>query len=358
MANKHKHKKELLKRKHTTLLLTGAGVVALAFLVIIQCVWQVFPFQKSPTQTPSEAHAAETTFRHPLTGLPVDKKMDLPQVYGVMVDNHQDAWPQSGIDKAFLVYEAPVEGGITRLLAFFSDDQTVEKIGPVRSARPYFLDWNNELDALYAHVGGSNAALAQIASGGTLDLNQYWNGSVFWRATNQPAPHNVYISTDKMHTAFEEQKKARSLAAPLYETWTFKATQPNNEPDTKKIILSFDSASYNVQWDFDEQTDRYTRSHNGSAHITQDGSKIFADNIAVIVTEVEVLDAVGRRQVRTTGEGTVFVFQDGKKIEAVWKKPSETQRVRFFDLQGNEIAFNPGVTWIEVLSDLSLLTTK
>ncbi len=354
MANKHK--KHISKRKRSILLFGGVGLVTLAFLFVGVFVWATHNTQKS-TQSVSTVQAAQKMFRHPLLGFSTDENMKQPQAYGMMIDNHQDAWPQAGVDKAFLVYEAPVEGGITRLLAFFSADQSVDKIGPIRSARPYYLDWNNELDGLYGHVGGSNAALELIASGGTFDLNQYWNDAAFWRASNRFAPHNVYTSTDRLAKAIEARTQTGKYVEPLYETWAFKDPDATREAQTKKIALSFGSSEYDVKWNFDPSSDRYGRSHNGVHDVTEDGSQIFADNVAVIVTEVSVLDSVGRREVRTIGQGKAFVFQDGQEIEGTWKKPSESERTKFFDLHEKEIAFNPGITWIEVIPDLSLLTT-
>src|SRR5688572_5513956 len=116
----------------------------------------------SPLLTVSAAEAR----RHPLRGeIVVERYEELPQVLGVLIENAADAWPLSGLDEAFLVIEAPVEGDIPRFIAFFSEESDVDLIGPVRSARPYYVDWNAELSGIYAHVGGSPEALDLIASG-------------------------------------------------------------------------------------------------------------------------------------------------------------------------------------------------
>ena len=151
-----------IKRKQ----MIGFFIITLAFVFILVFV---FPYLKTVQPVPVQKGSVEAvtpvfSARHPLTGSLISQDIELPQVYGVMIDNHPEARPQSGLDQAFLVIEAPVEGGISRLLAFFSAEQVLEEIGPVRSARPYFLDWNNELDALYVHVGGSDAALDYIST--------------------------------------------------------------------------------------------------------------------------------------------------------------------------------------------------
>lgn len=350
-----KNKEEKSKRKQAELMAILGAAVALAFLFAV-----LLPYFKGRVESVSALDDSQQTKeaigRHPLTGFSIYEETGLPRVYGVMIDNHEDAWPQVGLDQAFLVYEAPVEAGISRMLAFYYEGQEVEKIGPVRSARPYFLDWNNELDAVYAHVGGSNAALDRIASGGTFDLNQYWLDGYFWRALNRYAPHNVYTSTELLDAYVEMKTQKGTVADSLYESWQFKEPVFEQTAETERIELSFYPPIYVAEWKFDAQTNRYVRFQAGSAHTMENGGQIMADNVAVVVTDVTILDAVGRRKIRTIGEGEAFVFQDGKKIEGRWKKTSESQRLRFYDKDGHELAFNPGVTWVEVIPDVADLS--
>ncbi|KKR04527.1 MAG: hypothetical protein UT30_C0006G0021 [Candidatus Uhrbacteria bacterium GW2011_GWF2_39_13] len=289
-------------------------------------------------------------YRHPLTGISVYEEVQSPQVFGVMIDNHEDAWPPSGVEDAFLVIEAPVEGGISRMLAFFSEEQEVEKIGPVRSARPYFLDWANELDAVYTHVGGSNTALDLIASGGTFDLNQYWWGDYFWRSTDRYAPHNVYTSTKLLNDYYGFREKQGEVSERLYGLWKFKDHEFLTET-VSTIQIDFSASVSVVDWVYDSQTQTYERSQFHKPHLASSGKQIKADNVAIVITEINVMDSIGRLEIRTQGEGQAFVFQDGQRIEALWKKPSQTQRLTFYDLKNNEEIFmNAGVTWIEVIS--------
>lgn len=329
-------------RKRKELVAAVGAAFALAFVFAL-----VLPRMKGEVAAPDrsgEASVQEPMGRHPLTGAVVYEKTDAPQVYGVMVDNHVDAWPQAGLNRAFLVFEAPVEAGISRFLAFFHEGQEVKKIGPVRSARPYFLDWNNELDALYAHVGGSDAALDLIVSGGTFDLNEYWLAGYFWRAHNRYAPHNTYTSTERL-SSYAGQRH------PVYETWTFKDSPIVPRPEVERFELFFYPPTYVVEWKFDSSLNRYRRFQGGSAHTMEDGEQVTADNVAVVVTDVAILDSVGRRRVRTLGEGEAIVFVDGKKKEGRWKKNTQSARLRFYDERGEEIVFNAGVTWVEVIPD-------
>ncbi|HSD12679.1 MAG TPA: DUF3048 domain-containing protein, partial [Patescibacteria group bacterium] len=143
--------------------------------------------------------AAAPTKRRVIDGVAVPE--DAPDVTGYFaatIDNLSVARPQAGLTKASLVFEAPVEGGITRFLAVFPDDVTADRIGPVRSARPYFLDWASEFDAVYAHVGGSPEALEKIVAYDMRDLNEFFAGKYFWRDENRDAPHNAYTSTVRL----------------------------------------------------------------------------------------------------------------------------------------------------------------
>ena len=151
---KQKIRKHVSSAKGRRQVIFYTGVVVLAFL-FFAVVWliQFGPIGNTLSQE------IQKTERDSLTGVLIEQRTELKQVYGVMIDEHTDARSQSGIDQAFLVIEAPVEAGIPRLLSFFSEAQDVKKIGPVRSARPYFLDWAKEFGALYAHVGGSDEAL-------------------------------------------------------------------------------------------------------------------------------------------------------------------------------------------------------
>ncbi len=292
------------------------------------------------------------TYRHPLTGQLQHESTEAPHVFGVMIDNHAEAQPQSGIDEAFLVIEAPVEAGISRYLAFFTEEQDVEKIGPVRSARPYYLDWNNELDAMYAHVGGSPEALDLIASGGTFDLNEYWwGGTYFWRQSSRFAPHNTYTSTQLMREYLQERMESEKAPEPIYGTWKFKGPSTSVPEAPVDVEIEFWAPYYTVQWEFDVELGRYKRSQHNKADVTTGGNRIMADNVAVVVTDVKVIDGAGRRAIETIGEGVAYVLQDGRVIEGVWKKLSVSKRLRFYTSDDEEIEMNSGVTWIEIVPD-------
>ncbi len=290
--------------------------------------------------------------RHPLTGEILSAPLaNLPQVFGVMVENSADAWPLSGIDQAFLVIEAPVEGNIPRFIAFFSDGQTVAKIGPVRSARPYYLDWNAEFQGIYGHVGGSPEALADIATNGTLDLNQFFQSEYYYRdELTRYAPHNVYTRTDDLKKSISEIDEKYSVGSPSYDVWIFAdGASKSSTADTTHIAWG---NGYDIDWTYDPSTNAY--------HRTQGGNIYVANNVVIIATDIGTIpgDDKGRRTVRTIGEGSMTLLQNGVSISGTWKKASPFARTRFYDEQGKEITMNAGKTWIEVVDSLDRLRAE
>ena len=299
----------------------------------------------------------EINARHPLTGEPIEQEIDRPTVYGVMIENMFEAWPLSGLEQAFLVIEAPVEAAIPRFLAFYHQDQEIDKIGPVRSARPYYLDWAQELEVMYVHVGGSPAALSEISEQGLFNLNEFYRGWYFWRSSSRSAPHNVYTSTDLLADAYEEESSWLTMGDLEYGLWDYKLDLPKSErPEAHEITMNFSpyfGDLYLAGWQYDPETNDYLRYQSGYKMSMLDGAEIRAKNIAVLETDIVVLDEIGRRQLTTIGEGDALVFQDGETIEATWSKSSEQDRLRFYNKStSEEILWNAGVTWIEVLGSL------
>jgi hypothetical protein len=295
----------------------------------------------------------------------------------VMIENHQDSRPQSGLSAADVVYEAVAEGGITRFLAVFycgaaSGEVT---IGPVRSARTYFVDWASEYGdfPLYVHVGGANLpglanALGQIGDYGWLakrnDFNQFSLGfPVFWRDYDRlghevATEHTMYSSTGKLWEVAEK----RGLGATddkgsrwdkNFVSWKFKEElSADKRGETNRITLDFmgDYADYQVEWQYDQAANSYKRFNGGQPHKDLNNDmQLEAKNVVVIfMLEKGPIDELKHLLYGTTGRGKALVFQDGKGVEAVWQKAKRVSRTLFSDTKGKEIAFNRGPIWIEV----------
>lgn len=329
----------------------GVGVVFMIILVIGTAIALHRNGGDMPDPDPIDIGDVTSTLRHPLTGNPIDAPLErVPDVFGVMIENAADAWPLFGLGDAFLVIEAPVEGNIPRFIAFFGSDQESEKIGPVRSARPYYLDWNAEFDGRYVHVGGSPEALEKIRATKTHDLDQFFQSEYFYRdERTRYAPHNVFTTMDDLRASLEEFSGSMSDDE-LFTPWAFQdGVSENASPHT--IHIDWPSASlYNVDWTYVPEENVYTRMQGGNTYRT--------NTVVIIVTDIAEIDAVGRKEIRTIGNGKALIYQNGNVSDALgtWKKDSRTGRLEFIDASGAPMVMNAGRTWIEVVDDEERVT--
>ncbi len=337
-------------------------VVGAAFAVLLSATMLGFlasdqsaAAKKMEVPTTQATSTLLLTDRNPLDGTPRETATSSRPV-AVMVENHVDARPLSGISGASLVFEAPVEGGITRLLAVFDVQRDIAEIGPVRSARPYYLDWASELDAMYVHVGGSPDALAKIAATGIHDLNQFFADKYFWRSTARNAPHNVYTSTALLEKALVARDWNTSAS---FSSWNFVDADPSAAAtSTSEIRIPFSTLSYAVRWRWDPVGGRYLRFVGGAAASDRDGKRQIAANVVVISAETAVLDDVGRLRLGSLGSGDGTLFRDGFAEAIQWKKKTAGARLQFFSKQTKEeVFFRPGTTWVEVVPEEVEITT-
>lgn len=263
-----------------------------------------------------------------------------------IVENHVDARPQSGLARANLVIEAEAEGGITRYLAVYADGSEIKEIGPIRSARPYFVDWARELSALFIHCGGSPEALVKIARENVFDLNEFYNGTYFWRDKSRPAPHNIYTSIENLNGYLESKKAGEGE----YLSWQFKDDAALPEGETgKNVKIKFKTPDYYVDWVYDKESNGYIRYLAGQIHKDAEGEEIKAKNVIVMHVKAEVIDDELRLKMEHIGSGKAIVCLDGKCEEGSWEKKSGLARTRFYNSNGEEFKFNAGTVWIEAV---------
>jgi len=276
---------------------------------------------------------AERAFRHPLA---------------VAIENHPDSRPQSGLDKASLIYETPTEGGITRFLAMYVENDA-EKLGPVRSARTYFLDWLSEFDGIFAHCGGNADALALIGPYGIKDLDEFTYPFLYWRTYDRYAPHNLYTKTKNLWQKAQDYNWNTKVD---YVPWLFK-NDPSLEkrPTKQEINIRYANYAFRVTYQYDRQNNSYLRFIAGRPHIDKETQKqLSPKNVAVMwVKTWPLYDPEGGWHIETIDSGPAKVFLDGQVIEGSWKKESRNARTKFYDSQGKEVIFNRGQTWIQVV---------
>lgn len=286
-----------------------------------------------------------------------------PQIFfmpvGVMIENEIMSRPfQKGLGEADIVYSAPTEGNITRFLAIFLKPEYLGKVGPVRSARPYFLDWMNEYKGAYTHVGGSNMALRRLGSGtstdGVFNIDQFFYEKYFWR-------ENVG-KTALEHTMFTTLEVLRDLIAEQKFEWFSPESQLigggdaidfDEYPTAKNISINFGAYSYTVQYEYNSGSGLYLRSQAKKPHIDHEGDKQISAG-AVVVQFVKARDNGDAKltiSIETIGEGDALIFANGHVVQAKWKKVSLEDKTRFFDAEGGEIKIpnKKGPVWLEIV---------
>jgi hypothetical protein len=298
---------------------------------------------------PAVVEQKPTTVANTLSGRLVDPTINSRPVVGVMIENSTDARPQSGLNDAGVVFEAVAEGGITRFLALFQD-KNPSYLGPVRSVRPYYIQWAMGFDAGIAHVGGSPEALQDMKDWKAKDLDQFTNGSYFHRVTNRVAPHNVYTSMDQL---FDLSNK-KGFSSSTFTGFPRKDPAPSKTPTAKTIDLKISSSAFNVHYDYEAASNKYLRSEGGAAHNVVDTSGVTSRLEPEVVIALVMAQGINADGVHTTyaslGSGHAYVFQDGTVTEGTWKKNSQNEQLSIVDTAGAPIKLIPGQTWVTAVA--------
>lgn len=274
---------------------------------------------------------------------------ELPGVLTAMIENHPAAWPQSGLEKADVVYEAEAEGGITRFLAVFYS-RHAEKIGPIRSARYYFVQIARAYEAPYAHAGGNQDAFDAIRALSVQDVDEIRNaGGSFWRTPDRKPPHNLYTSTDRLWRGAE----ARGFRPTPLRGWPEGTVSGGETCDGLDLRYSTNSAyKYEAAYRWDGV--RYRRLINGFPHRAQDGTALAADNVVVVtVPQPKIKPLYGKEYellMRVIGEGKAVFFTRGKMYAGSWRKDAPEEPFSF-TFAGAPMRFAPGTTWVQIIPE-------
>ena len=285
---------------------------------------------------------AEKYYSH-LNGIEVASKADLSKpVTAIMIENSPDARPHSGLKQAEVVYEAIAEGGITRFLTLFQQHKP-QLIGPVRSLRMYYVDWLAPYQASVAHVGGSHASLQEVRNGKYRDIDQFFNGSSYWRANDRRPPHNVYTSFEKL----DALNAGKGYKSSQFTSFARADGKASDKPNAVNIDINFSSSWYNTHYDYDKASNTYLRSIGGQASNDREEGRLAPSVvIALHVNETTVMEDGWRQSIVTTGTGTATVFQNGTAAEYTWRKNDRFSPLELIDAAGKPVALNRGQTWI------------
>lgn len=366
-------------------------------LIILGLAGGTFAIWHFSTQQGANSPLGKVDFPEPiystLTGLEItDASLNNSPVYCIQIPNGSTdgARPQAGLTDAAIVFEAIAEQGITRFAAIFQNP-TVSVIGPIRSLRPYYLDWDTPFDCTVTHAGGSAEALAAIASGGQRNLDE--DDTYMWRETGShrlwnnlftsPALLNQFNTahgyTTSQPTAFLRQtpdwttqhlaEKASCAAKIAAGEQTDEACALLTATETaNSISLKFTTYSYshNVSYTYDPDTNTYLRYHqDGQPHLsyacpadlnqprttTDCGEPLQVAPSVVIALRVResTMSDNYHEQITTIGTGTADIFQNGEHLTAHWRKTAQSSQITFTDDDGNVIPLTPGQLWISAI---------
>src|SRR6266508_884252 len=264
----------------------------------------------------------------PLTGQPAPHGQvpDRPAL-AIKVENLPDARPQAGLDRADVVYEEPVEGGITRFIVVYQC-HNAGRVGPVRSGRttdPKVLVQFGR--PVMGYAGAQAPVMRAIDRTGVLDVNYDIAVSAYTRDDSRPAPHNLYTSTRSLWKAAETTEGA---PAPVFSSYS------------------------DVYWTWSRTQAAWLRSHGTVPHLLEDGTQVRAANVVVMqvqVTSGPIVDAAGNHspEVELTGSGKAYVFRDGRMVIGRWERDTLKDVNTLVSKAGTQIALAPGVTWVELL---------
>lgn len=303
-----------------------------------------------PTPTPDPHIGQMKSF---LTGEWVDIAIGEKRPVAVMLNNAKGGVPQNGLSYASVIYEAIMEGGETRLLGIFEDYTSAERIGSVRSCRPYFVYFAKEFQAIYSHYGQAWVADDLLNSNVVDNVSGLKKGSdAYYRSTDRKAPHNVFTNHQLMVDTI-----AKLGYDTLYEAGTeshYKFAQdeeivdlPNGQP-ANYVKPGF---AVNKPWfQYNTETGLYHRFQYGSAQLDElNGQQIAVRNIIIQYCRSSIYSGSSYVNLNVTDGGNGMFITNGKAIPVTWKKDSEYGKTRYYDGNGNEICLNQGKTWVCVM---------
>lgn len=326
---------------------TWAAVAGAAIVAIVFLVWLV----QGPTVSVRNGREGEriTSGSSSLTGTPCGDASRRP--IAVMLASDREARPLSGLEAADLVFEMPVTpNGITRMMAVYQCHDP-DEVGSIRSARMDFIPLVQGLGAVYAHWGGEHAALLALDRGvvDNVDALKY-EGTVFFRKSGIPRPHNGFTTLDAVREKADELGYAASGSLASYPH-SRDAPERNLASLTTQVAIDW-PRGLEIEFRYDPETNRYLRWRGGAPETDRTTGRQVSVSVVVIMDTDAKPSYDQYLSVRTTGQGRALVYQNGRVAEGIWKKETPDAMLVFTDAQGDPIPFVPGPVWAVYDPDL------
>lgn len=277
----------------------------------------------------------------------------------IMIDNEKGAWPQAGLNDAYMIYEITVEGGETRFIAFFKGKDT-SKVGPVRSSRHYFLDYALEHDAIYVHFGWSPLAQSNIKTLGINNINGIYD-NFYWREAPKSSYHNAFTSMSNIMQYATRKKYRTTSDKECIIAYNQKDTNIESEMTANTVKIKYSNLQ-NSSYIYDKETKTYLRSMRGIEHRDRwTNEQFYAKNIVILKVRNELLDDPenkGRQELYNTGTGEGYYITNGEYIPITWNKKDRNSRTIYYNDKGEEIKFNDGITWVQIVPVTGTITIE
>jgi hypothetical protein len=305
------------------------------------------PVKEEVEEVIQEEVVKELPYHFPLTGVGSETKTD-GRAVAVMINNHPKARPQSGLNKADIVYELLAEGDVTRFLAVFQSEKP-ENMGPVRSARDYYIDLAKGLDALFIAHGYSEEARKLLESDFVDNLNgMVYDGTLFKRASFREAPHNSYITYTNVLKGAEEKNYSMKQSPPEFQFLSEEDSKSVLGDEANSVKVSYSASGvFNSTYEYDGSVGKYKRYSNGEQTIDYETKEpILVDNLFIIETSHQVVDDAAHKAIDLQSGGSGYLLQKGKVMEVEWKNDNGLI-VPIRD--GKVVPFVQGKTWVNVV---------
>ncbi len=315
--------------------------------------------QSSSKSASSQASSSEPEKpkgpKSPLTGEVLsDPSLLTKRNVAFMIENSHPALPHYGINSAGVIYECPMEGGMTRYMAVFEDYTSLDRIGNLRSCRPYFAYIASEYDAVYVHFGQSVQGEELLATGIVADLNGT-DGSlndIWFRTSDRNSPHNAYTSGKGVDEGIALKEYRTTKKEGLRDHFIFSEkenTLPSGEPCEALSLYLFNNQPYFI---YDKSTGLYKRYEYDEPEMDAvDGKQIMVSNIILQDVPCSIYEGTTYLNIPLKGSGKGKFITKGKMIDITWEKYSDTDITRYYMPNGSEIELNPGKTWVSLIEN-------
>ncbi len=338
-------------------------LVIVGLLLVLAVILAAGYYLKSNNTTVEEIIKKKVVAKEKLKILDEDSKT---RPFAIMINNLSVARPlHSGLQDAYILYEFMVEGGITRYLALFKDKDT-ERIGSIRSARDYYIDYALENDAIYVHWGASPQAYSDIRN---LKINNIEGGGKYSFRDNNLIVNGSKYSVNSEHTGFSNMKLLKQgledkgyrteLEKPLLLKYCVKSIdmkKGENEETANKVDVMF-SKTVISNFNYNEETKQYLMSVNDKPHtdyVTKD--QYFYKNIITYSVPYSTVDAKNRQDMQNIGEGTGYFISEGYSIPIKWEKKTKSSATKYYLENGDELVVNDGNTYIGIIPKTGSIT--